>query len=85
MRERQTALKSIGGDLGSWSELICCFVITSDMAQRAAFCKDPTSKLDTPWDHDVRECVAPLEDTVFEADYGVRQLDNLELLTALPG
>ena len=55
------------------------------MAQRAAFCKDPASKLDTPWDQDVHECITPLEGSVFEADYGGRQLDNLELLTTLPG
>ena len=62
-----------------------CIVSSSFLGQGAAFCKHPTSKSLTPRDEHHFERVAPLEGTILETNDRGGHLNNLELLTTLPG
>ena len=45
--------------------------------ERAAFCKDPPTKLNTPWGCDLSKRIASLKDPILETDDRGRQLNNL--------
>ena len=60
------------------------FFINTYVPKRATLRKGTTTKVHAPWGHNLRQCIATLEGTFFDAHYRERQSDELELLTALP-
>ena len=71
-------------NLRTWSQCIIGSLARTYHTERAAFSKDSSTELDTPWGCDLTKRVTSLKGPILETDYWERQLDNLQLMTALP-